>query len=298
MSFISITFPDSDIAEQVMYGTVCQGIHVQKAYHWGKRLTGFLSVTVCTTSSLTLACIAIDRYSAALYPLSYSTKIQQKHCIVILGFCWLWSMLTAMPPILPSKPALYYYHDGTKHCSPSFRTHCWYYWYCTVMGYGIPLPIMTVCYVQIYRILRNQKRKVFGTTSIRLPKVAVIENQIPMKHGDSFGMESNSNINHHCDIQDVGKTKFRKVTHNLTRRPQVQIAKRGAMLILAYFLCWGPYAVLFACPGHIVTAEWVEVMAMWIVYSLVVWNPLIYVFNNHQFRLEMKRFLRRLRKFC
>ncbi|XP_046342645.1 5-hydroxytryptamine receptor 7-like [Haliotis rufescens] len=259
-------------------------------------VTGFLSVFQCTLASLTLAAIAMDRYVAVLHPVGYITDFTKNKCLGLLTICWLWAGLTAMPPLLPTRTAYYYFEDGTKHCSPSFRVSCWYFWYAIVMGYGIPLPTMAFCYFKVSRTLRAHKMKIFAASVVRPRSVKGGAEVIGVKE---ISVCPNTAITHAATVNDGGTTY--SDNHNNdehtplpAKKTQIsvidkQIAKRGALLITAYFLCWGPYAVTHACPLHVHTPLWVDVGAMWLVYSLTVINPLIYVFNNRQFRTELKK---------
>ncbi|XP_067652422.1 G protein-coupled receptor 161-like [Haliotis asinina] len=259
-------------------------------------VTGFLSVFQCTLASLTLATIAVDRYVAVLHPLRYITDFTKAKCFGLLTGCWLWASLTALPPLLPTKPAEYYFEPGTKHCSPSFRTSCWYFWYAIIMGYGIPLPTMAFCYFKVSRTLRAHKMKIFAASVVRPTSVKEHEEVTGVKEisvcpntAITNAVTINNGGTAYSDMGNYDKHKPLPAKRSHIRSADKQIAKRGALLITAYFLCWGPYAVTHACPVHVNTSLWVDVAAMWLVYSLTVINPIIYVFNNKNFRMELKK---------
>ncbi|XP_046559915.1 probable G-protein coupled receptor 21 [Haliotis rubra] len=243
-------------------------------------VTGFLSVFQCTLASLTLATIAVDRYVAVLHPMRYITDFTKARCLGLLTICWLWASLTALPPLLPTKTAHYYFEPGTKHCSPSFRSSCWYFWYAIVMGYGIPLPTMAFCYFKVSRTLRAHKMKIFAASVVRPTSVKEREEVTGVKE---ISLCPNTAITNAVTVNDggtpyndtgiYGKHKPLPAKRSHIRSVDKQIAKRGALLITAYFLCWGPYAVTHACPVHVNTSLWVDVGAMWLVYSLTVINP-------------------------
>ncbi|KAK6184706.1 hypothetical protein SNE40_007119 [Patella caerulea] len=226
MSFISVAAPRSEVAYTVTQGPLCQ-------------MTGFLSVLVCTASSLTLACIAVERYIAAVHPLHYVRMFKQRQCLAVLTICWVWAALTAIPPLLPSKPASFIYHPGTKRCSPSLKSDCWYFWYCVLMGYGIPLPIMTVCYVKITIVIRNHRRKVFGIKTRTATKTTtVLQATATLPQGrsptDYPQVQKGSGIFHTPIMVTPTGTESHIFTNQIptkdANRPQVQIAKRGKLV--------------------------------------------------------------------
>ncbi|KYO42267.1 opsin-VA [Alligator mississippiensis] len=72
-----------------------------------------------------------------------------------------------------------------------------------------------------------------------------------------------------------------------TRRPERQVTRMVVIMILAYLVCWSPYAafsiLVTACPSMELN-PCLAAMPAFFAKTATVYNPIIYVFMNKQFR--------------
>ncbi|XP_053164954.1 vertebrate ancient opsin-like [Hemicordylus capensis] len=86
--------------------------------------------------------------------------------------------------------------------------------------------------------------------------------------------------------------KLRKVSHTQgrlgsTRKPERQVTRMVVVMILAFLICWSPYAtfsiLVTACPSIELDPRLAAIPAFFS-KTATVYNPVIYVFMNKQFR--------------
>lgn len=79
-------------------------------------------------------------------------------------------------------------------------------------------------------------------------------------------------------------TKFKgKMRANSIPR-EYKIAKIGFILVLVFFLSWGPYMMVHNCQASSGIPLWVYRMAMWLVYLSCVLNPIVYALSSKHIR--------------
>uniref|UniRef100_A0A8C6ZN54 Vertebrate ancient opsin-like n=1 Tax=Nothoprocta perdicaria TaxID=30464 RepID=A0A8C6ZN54_NOTPE len=86
--------------------------------------------------------------------------------------------------------------------------------------------------------------------------------------------------------------KLRKVSDTqghlgATRKPETQVTRMVVVMILAFLVCWMPYATLSilvtVCPS-VQLDPWLAAIPSFFSKTATVYNPIIYVFMNKQFR--------------
>lgn len=91
-------------------------------------------------------------------------------------------------------------------------------------------------------------------------------------------------------------TKFkRKLRVNALPR-EYKIAKIGFILVLVFFLSWGPYMMVHNCQSSSKTPLWVYRTSMWLVYLSCVLNPIVYALSSKHIRLAFSRHLKCCKK--
>ena len=80
-------------------------------------------------------------------------------------------------------------------------------------------------------------------------------------------------------------TQFKRKLHVNALPREYKIAKIGFILVLVFFLSWGPYMMVHNCNSSSKTPLWVYRMAMWLVYLSCVLNPIVYALSSKHIRL-------------
>lgn len=65
---------------------------------------------------------------------------------------------------------------------------------------------------------------------------------------------------------------------------EYKIAKTGFILVMVFFLSWGPYMVVNNCKLKEIVPLWVFRFAMWLVYFSCVLNPIVYALSSRYIR--------------
>lgn len=83
-------------------------------------------------------------------------------------------------------------------------------------------------------------------------------------------------------LRAISKFKSKLRVNSIPR--EYKIAKIGFILVLVFFLSWGPYMMVHNCQSSSETPLWVYRMAMWLVYLSCVLNPIVYALSSKHIR--------------
>lgn len=83
-------------------------------------------------------------------------------------------------------------------------------------------------------------------------------------------------------LRAISKFKSRLRVNSIPR--EYKIAKIGFILVLVFFLSWGPYMMVHNCQPSSGIPLWVYRMAMWLVYLSCVLNPIVYALSSKHIR--------------
>lgn len=112
-------------------------------------------VLLCTASILNLCTIALDRYWAIYDPINYAQRRTIKQVLFKIACVWLISALISIPPLfgLNNWPEEF---AGDTPCK--YSEHLGYVIYSASGSFYIPLLIMSVVYLKIYRATSKRLR--------------------------------------------------------------------------------------------------------------------------------------------
>lgn len=129
-------------------------------------------VLYCTASIWGLCTIAVDRYTATVYPVWYHERRSPMRALVYIIFVWLFSIVVSLAPFIGWRdmvPNLYHYN---KHIN---RYECLlfdvegYVVYSAMGSFVIPIILMTFIYLKIFTVLRKRTKSLKPKKRITLP---------------------------------------------------------------------------------------------------------------------------------
>ncbi|XP_071541030.1 uncharacterized protein [Panulirus ornatus] len=122
------------------------------------KMAAFFTNFVTTASAITVAVIALDRYLAIVRPMVYGLMVTGNRCLLMLAWCWVQALFTALPPLLGWAR---YEHRGPEgHCGVGWASSPSYTAVWVISVFLIPVIIMLVCYYFILQVARNKCRRI------------------------------------------------------------------------------------------------------------------------------------------
>lgn len=213
-----------------------------------------IDVMLCTSSILTLMAISVDRYLAITAPLSYSRRVTTVRVILATMAIWTSSLTVAFLPVQMGWNTADY---NVKHLDWAIGDeekegqYCQFEWnnrYVIVYATGtfyLPLLLMTGMYLCIFRVAREQVRRIRAATP-------------------SFARTAST----------AAISKEHKATVTLA-------AVLGAFVIcwLPYFT----YITCMGMKGQPITPNTLHSIVLWLGYFNSALNPILYPAFNRDF---------------
>ncbi|XP_072301546.1 histamine receptor H2b [Eucyclogobius newberryi] len=134
-----------------------------------------VDVMLCTSSILTLMAISVDRYLAISAPLSYSRRVTTVRVIVAIVAIWTCSLAAAFLPVHMGWNTAHYdvqhwdWAIGGEHQEGRYCLYEWNNNYVIIYSTGtfyLPLLLMTGMYLCIFRVAREQVRRIRAATPL------------------------------------------------------------------------------------------------------------------------------------
>nr|XP_054771022.1 octopamine receptor Oamb-like [Lytechinus pictus] len=289
--FLSYTLPVPYIPKTGGWGEFLCRMWVYESLLW----------MLFVVSTYNLCMMSLERFVAVAYPLTYSTKFNQRTSILMILFCWI------IAPLLHYfYPVGDNYNDGGVCKSRGNRVVLAavgimvFFW-----EFFIPLVIMTVVYVRIVCLLRKQHQRVQGSSANTGHQDR--QNGQPRQHSrvspDRSGARKEDSQNTSTHQQPNGEQHQQhgqqRPHHQQQRRPPAQFQKvrhNVTFTLLAVFImyvvCWLPNHLTFLQHGFEGPLDY---GGIWFNVSLVLAylnmsiNPLIYALKYKLFREGFKR---------
>ena len=120
----------------------------------------FLIITCCSTSLVSMGCIAVTRYISIVHPNRKQTLLQWRWCILAAILVWVYAILLMVPGMagwgrlgwLPKQ----------FHCSYDWGNNIIYNNIIFLAVYGFTTIAICVCYFKIYRVFKASRNRVAG----------------------------------------------------------------------------------------------------------------------------------------
>ncbi|XP_071484439.1 octopamine receptor beta-2R-like [Diadema antillarum] len=114
---------------------------------------GFGALLFTFGNFTTILCIAIDRYLTVVWSVRF--KPTRKRALGFIVFAWTLPIAYTIPPTVDFLSD-FVYNPHTHHCSPKW-SNCAFYMIWFIFLFGITVPVMAFCYINVIRLLRRQE---------------------------------------------------------------------------------------------------------------------------------------------
>nr|CAH8848948.1 unnamed protein product [Trichobilharzia regenti] len=106
-----------------------------------------------TASILNLCAIALERFWATENPITHTSMRTRRHCLLMLAFVWICSILISFPAILWWRNTQDYIASSSYICQ--FTSDSIYLIVSSCVSFYIPLIVMLIVYARIYQTASN-----------------------------------------------------------------------------------------------------------------------------------------------
>ena len=126
------------------------------------KVNGMANSLFCIASILTLAAVSVDRYCAILYPFKYATWITNKVAAGMIVYIWFQALLMACLPL--TSWSRYTFIRSESICTVQWEYSISFTLFLFSVCFFLPLGVMVITYLRIFRTAREQSRKVVPVT--------------------------------------------------------------------------------------------------------------------------------------
>ncbi|ESN94155.1 hypothetical protein HELRODRAFT_139567, partial [Helobdella robusta] len=242
-------------------------------------------VMYCTASIWNICVIALDRYTATLFPLWYRERRSNKQACLYVGAIWMIAVVTCAPPLFGWNDLSKNYQGldnltGHIYVCLLFDTPS-YVIYSACVSFYIPFLLTVLLYVQIFIVLRkrlklirekNSKRKAVGM-------MAWVQRR-PTKLNLTGAPKVISNI--------------RIDKRQRADKREIRATIRMAVVIAAFCTMWIGFFTLYLIEGvckACIVPKTVGAFVFWLGYTNSAINPILYAIFNVEFRKAFKKVL-------
>ncbi|XP_072013798.1 melatonin receptor type 1A-like [Amphiura filiformis] len=216
---------------------------------WICVISSAVSLICVAFTIIDLALIAVNRYHKVLYPMHLYQKIYSNRNVgIMVGAAWLYcTLVVCVPPSLGIGKLGYSFDLKTCASDESNPGNKFYTMLSTALIFPIPLVTLIFCYTKIFLFVRDHQKSITAT-----------------RRKSSFRAQL-----------DTDPTKPPKPD------PQtVQITKNLLYVVVAFVVCFTPYALAVAVPPLSIARHWSGLLVMF--NSSI--NPIIYGLKHPHFK--------------
>ncbi len=216
---------------------------------WICVLSSAVSLICVAFTIIDLALIAVNRYHKVLYPQHVYQKIYSNRNVgIMVSAAWIYcALVVSIPPCLGIGKLGYSFDLKTCASDENNPQHKFYTMLSTALIFPIPLITLIFCYTKIFMFVHSHQKSITAT-------------------------RRKSSVRHQLE-------------HDSSKPPKpdpqtVQITKNLLYVVVAFVVCFVPYALAVAVPPLFVARHWAGLLVM--VNSSI--NPIIYGLKHPHFK--------------
>lgn len=227
-------------------------------------LTGFINAFLTAGQIMALLHISVNRYIAVAYPHSYETRCNKQATVITVLCGWCYSLIWTLLPFF-GWGKLGFIH-GTLFCNILWSEEMAYAITVQIMCYFLPSILGAVLYLNVYRHVRLQGKRIFEKTmSFELAQRREVKNRTESSHSIgnadtprairsvSFENLATSTDNITASRDNIAESGFTdlKNTSVSTRAKrsrrrklmETRVTKVLLAVVMAFVFCWIPRAI-------------------------------------------------------
>lgn len=278
------------------------------------KVFGFFFNFLSVASNLSVVAIAIDRYSAIIHCLRYSSWSPFKYAGGIIAWIWIQAITSATLPLFGVGDYL-----ANRFLCVTVWSNIVYVVFMCLFNFIIPLLLMFFCYVTIIKVARRHATRItavqtrarqFSDIDMSGPVAAAIVHPLRRLSMISFPTATNMEYDgidpamHTATTNaDIDPDRYSDADNYSPInspvpgfRRDVRTGIRLIGVILAYVIFWITYVYIKIANIGFGGGLWhLEPLAMWMGLLSCVCNPFMYAIISKRFRLAVTRLFRRRR---
>lgn len=226
-------------------------------------LTGFINAFLTAGQIMALLHISVNRYIAVAYPHAYETRCNKRGTIITVLLGWMYSLIWTVLPFFGWGKLGFI--QGTLFCNIVWSEEMAYAITVQVMCYFIPSILGAVLYLNVYRHVRLQGKRIFEKTmSFELSqREAKNRSESSPSNGDagtpkavrsvSFDNLGTSTDNIAASTDNIAESGFTDIKNTSassrskrSRRRKLleaRVTKVLLAVIMAFVFCWIPRGI-------------------------------------------------------
>ncbi|XP_065053998.1 5-hydroxytryptamine receptor 1D-like isoform X1 [Rhopilema esculentum] len=282
---------------------------------------GFSNFFFCIASILNLVALSFDQLVTIKCPFRYTANRKRSAAILMALLVWVYSGLCALPPLLGiSSYACFIPNTGA--CS----TQQWsgtndaviFTVLVTVLTWGVGIIVLVFSNVQIYSIIRKQ-RKAIQTTMVHKSGCPILIPSNPSNISTHYArnlsysvnwkekkvsrfiervLRSNTGVepeeNYSSSAQ--GLEPGQKLPRRCKCIPSTKQATSLLIIVVCYFISWTPFCLVLLIEIVLKQKKYNELslIFLWIGHLSSCFNPILYFYRFRKFRDPARHFVRNI----
>ncbi len=258
--------------------------------------SAFMTVTLFSESILTLMGIAIDRFIVICHPMKYPYIVTEKKSAIFIIYTWFHSVIFALLPLVEFGKYEFQPFNVTI-CILDYLPSSYYLLMVLCVTCFPSVLIILISYIQIFRVARNQARRIHHFDS------AMLQSQGPSKTSILKPKPGGSTVKKlKRTSSGIQLLKRRLTDTNLWNKASRAIkssmrqarAFRTVFAIIGCFLaCWIPYitAIAYSIYHQMAIPYTLEFVVTYLAFSSSIANPSICIFVNKDFKKGLRKIL-------
>ncbi|KAM9726931.1 beta-3 adrenergic receptor [Menidia menidia] len=273
---------------------------------------GYTSSVYLTTSVLTLAAIALDRYYSIMDCLRYSARCTLWRTCTVVLWIWLQALAISSPPLLGWGSVSYV--APMYSCAVNWSVSLSYTTLMAALSFLLPAVVILFCYVSIVKVARNHARRIHTLEGSVLRGRNLCSDFTPGRSpwrliyhiNGEFVCQAGTqgeNINSAPPETVQESNTAAKVLFPFLTRSSLQNSpkhhhgvRRLLPVITAFLLCWTPYiGVALAQAATALVPPVAITFSYWLVLLNSDINPLLYALLSKRFQSALKGLWKKMR---